>query len=121
MGGTDVNPARYGDAIHPMTQSPDDDRDAFEFEILGGALEAGMPVLAICRGLQLLNVYAGGTLHQHLASPRHNPPDDAESPHDVEIEPGTVLSSISAQNRCRVNVNSYHHQAAAQVGPALRI
>ena len=118
-GGTDVNPARYHAQPHPETQSPDDERDGFELEILDQAIRNHIPILAICRGLQLLNVYAGGTLRQHLASPRHNPPKDTSFAHEIEIEPGTLLASIAGQSR--LPVNSYHHQAAETVGDGLRV
>ena len=65
MGGTDVNPALYGQAPEPETDMPDDERDALEFALIGAALERDVPLLAICRGAQLLNVQQGGTLIQH--------------------------------------------------------
>ena len=65
-GGGDVDPSRYGATMHPATGAPDADRDAWELALLDSALEAGRPLLAICRGIQLLNVIRGGTLHQHL-------------------------------------------------------
>src|SRR5258708_6369049 len=66
MGGTDVNPARYGEQRHPATENPDDERDAREAALIAEALERDLPILAICRGMQMLNVQHGGTLHQHL-------------------------------------------------------
>jgi len=119
MGGTDVNPKLYGAGRESETQDPDDERDHFELEILAKALQADLPVLAICRGLQLLNVYAGGTLRQHLASLRHDPKQDASFAHDVEIVPGTLLHSIARKERW--GVNSYHHQAADRIGNELRV
>jgi putative glutamine amidotransferase len=119
MGGTDVNPELYRAVAAPETQSPDDERDAFELEMLDAALRADMPIFAICRGVQVLNVYAGGTLVQHLASPRHNRAEDTDFAHEVEIERGTLLSSIAGVSRWRVN--SYHHQAAGEVGTKLRV
>jgi len=119
IGGTDVNPKLYGAAQQAETQTPDDERDVFELEILDSALQSDMPVFAICRGVQLLNVHAGGTLVQHLASLRHDPPGDATFAHEVEIEPDTLLSCIAGAPLWRVN--SYHHQAAAQVGSNLRV
>ncbi len=65
-GGGDVDPSRYGAAMHPATGAPDAERDAWELALLDSALQAGRPLLAICRGIQLLNVIRGGTLHQHL-------------------------------------------------------
>ena len=119
MGGTDVNPKLYGASPEPETQPPDDERDAFEMAILDQAIRTDLPVFAICRGMQLLNVYAGGTLRQHLASPRHDPPQDASFAHEIEIGPGTLLSAITGT--CRWPVNSYHHQAAEKIGKGLRV
>lgn len=119
VGGTDVNPKLYGADVQPETQSPDDERDAFEVGVLDEALRRELPVFAICRGMQLLNVHAGGTLYQHLPSPRHNPIQDASFAHEVQIEPGTLLASISGQPQ--LHVNSYHHQAADEVGKDLRV
>ena len=65
-GGGDVDPSRYGAAMHPATGAPNAERDAWELALLDSALQAGLPVLAVCRGMQLLNVVRGGTLHQHL-------------------------------------------------------
>jgi putative glutamine amidotransferase len=65
-GGEDVDPARYGATMHPATGRPNAERDAWELALLDSALEAGCPLLAVCRGMQLLNVIRGGTLHQHL-------------------------------------------------------
>ena len=70
-GGTDVNPALYGEAPHPETQPADDGRDALEIRLLKQALEINLPVLAICRGMQLFNVVHGGTLIQHLDNRSH--------------------------------------------------
>jgi gamma-glutamyl-gamma-aminobutyrate hydrolase PuuD len=119
IGGTDVNPKRFGADPHPATQTPDDERDAFELEVLEQAMQVDLPVFAICRGLQLLNVYAGGSLRQHLASVRHDPPEDATFAHEVTIEPGTLLSSIAGESHWRVN--SYHHQATERIGAGLRV
>ena len=119
IGGTDVNPKLYGADAKPETQSPDDERDAFELELLDQASRRELPVFAICRGMQLLNVHAGGTLHQHLASPRHNPTEESSFAHEVQIEPASLLASISGQ--ASLPVNSYHHQAADEVGRGLRV
>src|SRR5260370_33868161 len=68
MGGTDVNPKRYGEAAHAETDRPDDERDEMELELIHEAIEKDLPIFAICRGLQILNVYHGGTLIQHVSS-----------------------------------------------------
>ena len=65
-GGGDIGPGRYGEAAHPRTTRVSEQRDAAELELLGAALDAGLPVLGVCRGMQLLNVARGGTLRQHL-------------------------------------------------------
>lgn len=121
MGGTDVNPKRYGAAPQPETDSPDDQRDQVELELIHAALERDLPVLAICRGLQILNVYHGGTLTQHLGANRHDPEkDDHSGPaHEVRFAPGSQLAGI-AGTACW-QVNSRHHQAVAQVGGKLAI
>lgn len=72
-GGTDVNPAFYGEAPHPYTQSPDSQRDNGNIEEINKALADRVPIIGICRGLQLLNVYHGGSLIQHLPTHSHYP------------------------------------------------
>jgi putative glutamine amidotransferase len=121
-GGTDVDPARYGAAV-PMlgpasgpsaratTPPLDPDRDAVELALLDVALERGLPVLAICRGLQLVNVGRGGTLHAHLAD--HHP---ASGRHDVLVEPGSVLGGLYGAT---ASVNSVHHQGVDRLGADL--
>lgn len=122
MGGSDVNPARYGEARQPETDAPDDTRDAAELRLIDEAIARDLPILAICRGLQLLNVYHGGTLIQHLVSPE---PHDVETEdkgapaHEVAIEPDSKLARIAGKRRWQVN--SRHHQVAAKVGEHLRV
>src|SRR5581483_4982268 len=90
-------------------------------DLIHQALETDVPIFAICRGLQILNVYHGGTLIQHLAfGQRHDPePDDKAAPvHEVTIEPGSLLSEIAGTTEwC---VNSRHHQAVDKIGKGLR-
>jgi putative glutamine amidotransferase len=121
-GGTDVDPALYGEARHPETETPDTERDQVEASLYEQALARDLPVLAICRGLQLLNVAAGGNLIQHLDPPdRHrNRNGDRSLPaHSVTIEPGTLLSSIAGTDTW--HVNSRHHQAVRTIGENLRV
>jgi putative glutamine amidotransferase len=116
-GGEDVDPAQYGEARHPKTEDPDPERDELEKELLAEALELDLPVLAICRGLQLMNVFHGGDLVQHLdAVGRHQQSngDRATPAHDILIEPGSLLYSIAGARTWQVN--SRHHQAARRVG-----
>ena len=123
MGGSDVNPARYGEARHPETQESDDARDELECALISEAIARDLPLLAICRGIQILNVQHGGTLVQHLESTeRHRQRTENRGlpVHRVEIVPGTRLADI-ARNARAWDVNSRHHQAIARVGAGLRI
>jgi gamma-glutamyl-gamma-aminobutyrate hydrolase PuuD len=123
MGGTDVNPRTYGEEAVPETDAPDDERDAVEFEVLQAALEKDVAVLAICRGLQLLNIFHGGTLVQHLSSERHDPEfadsDKVSAAHEVSINPDSLLAKIVGRNT--LEVNSRHHQAVKELGRGLHI
>jgi putative glutamine amidotransferase len=122
MGGTDVNPQRYGETAQPETDQPDDERDELELQLIDDAIEKDVPIFAICRGLQILNVYHGGTLIQHLSSAeRHS--SEVRNPavpvHEVAIEPGSLLADIAGASSWQVN--SRHHQAAAEIGAGLRV
>jgi putative glutamine amidotransferase len=122
MGGTDVNPTRYGESRRPETDEPDDQRDELELRLIHEAIERDLPILAICRGLQILNVSCGGTLVQHLSPCEPHDPETADvsaAVHQVDIEPDSRLAQI-AQTR-RWPVNSRHHQAAQKIGAGLRV
>lgn len=122
MGGTDVNPIRYNADRRPETDTPDDVRDQVELELIETALAKELPILGICRGLQLLNVYHGGTLIQHLSSGgRHDaePANRGAAVHEVTIEEQSRLYGIAGVSKWRVN--SRHHQAADRIGNGLRI
>jgi len=120
-GGNDVDPARYGAPAHPSTDAPREARDGAELSLLAAALERDMPVLAICRGSQVLNVARGGDLVQHLPDAlghdahRHTP--GAFADHEVAIEPGSRLGRILGH---RAPVKSHHHQGFGRVGAGLR-
>jgi gamma-glutamyl-gamma-aminobutyrate hydrolase PuuD len=121
-GGSDVDPARYGEPASPETQPPDPERDAVEAALIDEALARDLPVLAICRGMQLLNVHRGGSLIQHLpGAARHvrRTSDRSLPAHRVVIEPGTLLASIAKRETW--DVNSRHHQAVARLAPGLRV
>jgi putative glutamine amidotransferase len=121
-GGTDVNPVLYGALAAPETQEPDDERDGVEAALLGEALARDLPVLAICRGMQLLNVHRNGSLIQHLpTAARHvrRTPNRALPAHAVNIVPGTRLAAIAGRDRWQVN--SRHHQAVEKLGDGLRV
>jgi putative glutamine amidotransferase len=112
-GGIDIDPSRYGEEPHPKVRRTDPDRDAFELQLLAEARERGLPVLAICRGSQLLNVAFGGSLLQHIESGEHVADYRAEGypsrSHEVRLVEGSRLARIF--DRERLIVNSRHHQA----------
>ena len=121
-GGSDVDPALYGEPRQAETEPPDEERDALEASMLEKALAQDLPILAICRGLQILNVSQGGTLIQHVAPlHRHERSDVShELPvHPVTIQPDTLLSTIAGTNTWEVN--SRHHQAVRTVAGNLRV
>jgi putative glutamine amidotransferase len=119
-GGADVDPELYGEAPHESVTRVIPERDALEIALCREALRRDMPLLAICRGQQVLNVATGGTLVQDLASQwkgavNHDPEGERWSPaHDVRILPGTRLREILGEER--VAVNSFHHQAVREPG-----
>jgi putative glutamine amidotransferase len=115
-GGADVDPAVYGAPRHPKTQDPDTGRDALESALLREALERDLPVLAICRGLQLLNAALGGTLEQHIEGHSLRKQRDA---HSVAIVPESRLASILGAGE--YVVNSRHHQCAAAIARPLAV
>ena len=121
-GGPDVDPALYGETREAETDQPDRERDAVEVSLLEEALARDFPVLAICRGLQILNVCQGGTLIQHLDPPQRHQRTDTrrdQAVHEVLIEPGTLLAEIAGANSWQVN--SRHHQAVRTVADSLRV
>ena len=123
-GGGDVAPARYAAPQQPETTGVNPCRDAVEIELVRSACQRGLPVLAVCRGIQLLNVALGGTLIQDL--PTADPPRPGHmvpqrwntAAHPVQLTPGTLLYRLLGPE---VNVNSLHHQAVATVAPSLRV
>src|SRR5207245_1471401 len=119
-GGEDVEPSRYGAAPHPKLGETDPARDAVELALIAGAEQRRIPVLAICRGIQVLNVALGGTLYQDLASERGGPIDHADprSRHGVRVEPSTLLHR--ALDARATTVNSRHHQAIRDLASGLR-
>ncbi|MEL6983405.1 MAG: gamma-glutamyl-gamma-aminobutyrate hydrolase family protein, partial [Actinomycetota bacterium] len=128
-GGADLHPARYG-AEPDGHGDYETDRDALELRLLTGARDRDLPVLGICRGLQLINVAAGGTLHQHVAEhARYDVAPDAHV-HDVSFEAGSLLGSLHGASPDaaaatdgaggpRRSVNSLHHQTVDRVGDGL--
>jgi putative glutamine amidotransferase len=121
-GGGDIDPEWYGCERHPRTHNVSHRRDRFELTLLEAALAKDMPVLAICHGMQLLNVHFGGTLEQHLADNTSRLEHDRDMPraepvHGVSIEPETLLAAALGTT---ADVNSHHHQGLGVVAPDLR-
>ena len=113
-GGTDLNPKLYHQDRHPAGEEPDDARDALELRLLGDALERDLPVLAICRGMQLFNIAHGGTLLQDIEG--HRRPGVPEA-HQVAVEPGARLAEAIGPGLHAVN--SRHHQVVDGIGGGL--
>jgi putative glutamine amidotransferase len=119
-GGVDLNPELYGQELHPEADAPDDARDSQELKLLRQALDQDVPVLAICRGMQLFNVAHGGTLEQHIeeaGTHRRNDLPKFEPVHTAQVAPESKLAEITGAGP--VAVNSRHHQAVAKLGDGL--
>ncbi len=123
-GGIDINPTRYSQAPHPSVTQISDERDEFELGLLAEGLERRLPILAICRGLQLLNVHLGGTLVQDLPSTcpslvSHNDParPRTDYAHGIRVADGCRLHTLTGRERFAVN--SFHHQAVDRLAPGL--
>jgi putative glutamine amidotransferase len=127
-GGGDIDPGRYGAQPHPRTGRVSAPRDAAELELLDAAMTAGLPVLGVCRGMQLVNVARGGTLCQHLPMDAgHTPVPGTFGSHPVRVAPGTRLAGIlgasgdgvHGANGDGVDVPTAHHQAVDRLGAGL--
>jgi putative glutamine amidotransferase len=121
-GGPDVDPSRYGAVRHPMTQPPVTARDEWDLAITATALSQGVPLLAICRGMQVLNICLGGTLHQHVPDLvghlRHNGPETGFGLHSVQVAEGSLLASILPSGEF-FDVPTHHHQVVDLIGDGL--
>jgi putative glutamine amidotransferase len=128
-GGVDIDPSQYGEERHRSCDKPDPDRDWTELTLIRWALADNKPVFGVCRGIQAINVAAGGSLYQHVPEqyPRgikHDcfPPGPPYTrdylAHEVEVEPGTLLGRVMGAPR--VLVNSMHHQGIKKLAPNFR-
>jgi putative glutamine amidotransferase len=122
-GGADLDPATYGARPHPDVGVTVPERDRFELGLATRALDRDIPLLAICRGMQMLNVARGGTLVQHVPDVvgheehRHTPGQFAD--HDVELEPGSLAARSAGGDR--LGVKSHHHQGVDELGEGLEV
>jgi putative glutamine amidotransferase len=137
--GRDIEPAWYGQEPHALLAATEPQRDAFELELVRRTLDRGLPILGMCRGVQVLNVALGGTLVQDVSLLGDGHPSDpgwrswkqvekaslAGAPppphprHEIEVEPGTLLAR--ALRTTTIEVNSFHHQAIDRLGDGLAV
>ncbi|MGW6936176.1 gamma-glutamyl-gamma-aminobutyrate hydrolase family protein [Lentzea sp. NPDC054927] len=115
-GGADVDPAAYGAEKHEMTGEPRRDRDDAEFALVDAALKLDLPVLGVCRGMQVLNVALGGTLHQHIEG--HNPAPGVFEHTDIEVVGDSKLHDVLGD---ATTVQCHHHQSLDRVADGLRV
>jgi putative glutamine amidotransferase len=119
-GGVDVDPARYGAARDPNTGASRPDRDAWELALARAALRRGLPLLGVCRGMQVLDVALGGTIVQHLpdrlGSDAHCPVVGVHGRHRVRLADGSRLAAMLGRS---ADVATYHHQAVDTLGAGL--
>jgi putative glutamine amidotransferase len=122
-GGSDVDPGTYGARPHPEVSGTSPERDRFELALAHRALERGLPLLGICRGMQMLNVARGGTLIQHLPETvgheehRHTPGLFAD--HEVELQPDSLAALAAGADQ--IVVKSHHHQGIEELGEGLEV
>lgn len=116
-GGGDLAPHRYGAAhAHEAVYDVDDEQDAFDLELARQALTGGLPLLAVCRGLQVVNTVLGGTLHQDMGGPEH---EHRHVRHPVTFAPGSALARITGADKAEASC--YHHQHVDRPGKGLSV
>jgi putative glutamine amidotransferase len=129
-GGPDIDPVLYGAKPHPQLGPVEHDADPRELAVLRAAEDRGLPILAICRGMQMVNVARGGTLWQDLPTDRPSPilhrqtAPGSQPTHRVHVAPGTLLGRLTRgedDGGATLAVNSFHHQAVRELGEGLRV
>src|SRR6266480_1875852 len=125
-GGIDVHPSRYGEEVHPLTEEADLELDEFEITLASWAFQQDIPVLGICRGMQLINVALGGSLYQDIDDQYHDSIGHTHRnlprihiAHRITVDPGSRMGKILGTGE--VWVNSLHHQAIKEPGKGVRI
>ena len=122
-GGADVDPGSYESEAGPLTAGTRPERDQFELALTRGALERDLPLLGVCRGFQLMNVAAGGTLEQHLPDvvghERHRSVPGEFDRHEVELAADSRIARICGKDR--LTVHSHHHQGLARIAEAIEV
>src|SRR4051794_18667679 len=120
-GGADIDPEIHGAEAHPETVGFNPDRDRFEIALATGALERGIPLLGVCRGMQVMNVACGGTLEQHLPErfghEIHRPVPGSWAEHEVRILPGSLAARAAGTET--LTVKSHHHQGVHRIADTL--
>ena len=123
VGGGDVAPERFGQEPHPLTYGVVAESDDLECTLMLAALDLGLPTLAICRGLQVLNVALGGTLHQHITGApgyqHHGQPGEGSVLHAVDVAPASLLAKVQGGAARIDGCWSYHHQAVDRLADGL--
>jgi putative glutamine amidotransferase len=124
-GGADIDPSSYGEEAHPETRGTVPERDGFELALARRAIERDIPLLGICRGMQLMNVATGGTLLQHLPDShghhehRRNPGTFDGADHDVRLSEGSLAARAAGE--AVHATKSHHHQGIDRVGTGLQV
>ncbi|AHY48033.1 putative glutamine amidotransferase [Rubrobacter radiotolerans] len=121
-GAGDLDPALYGEEPHPETKSVNPERDAYELALVRAAREAGLPTLGVCRGMQVVNLAYGGTLHQHLPDvvghEKHRK-RGTFTDHEVSVSEGSLAARATGADSGTEAVKSCHHQGVREVGEGL--
>lgn len=120
-GGDDLEASLFGEANHPSVVLDPPERDRYELDLAAAALQGGVPLLGVCRGMQVLNVALGGTVVQHVPDTPGRGEHAGGVSHALRVAPGTLLAALVRDGETEPVVNSFHHQAVGRVPDALRV